>query len=201
MSSTSKDLKKCIVKVIVNPTREKCFSLRFSADHINLKLQIRHVAELHSLLDTLDQELPIRFHYSVQFNWSNTPNEIQNDKLFKDKIWAKFNSGMIYPKQLVEPLPPPPVLHGPVPWVIGSSLPHNEAPEPPAYHIKDIDRLVRIVAENIKTFGSAPDLTNHTEKNSIKIRNYLRSSLAIPALTTAEAIEIAKRVPPPTREL
>lgn len=158
----------CIIKILVNPNAERCFSLRFKLakkNHVNVKIVLNNPSELHLVIDEMVDTLKTRFNFVVNFNWKNTPAVIQNDARARERLLRLFQTG----------------------------LEKKESP----LHIptsQEIDRLVQVAKLHMAN-GSVPDFHNVlTEKGRKKIHNYLVSHLAMPNMTMDMALAIAERL-------
>jgi hypothetical protein len=86
---------KLVVKVIINPSATISFNLRFQIypkEMANLKITARGAEDLPEVMKKLNYQIRDKFHFEVEFNWSNTPEAVKTDEVFKRAIMDKFQS-------------------------------------------------------------------------------------------------------------
>lgn len=82
----------CIVKVVINPTLPREYSLRFisaARPTLRVRLIVARVEDLPLLAAEMRETLP-RFDYSLQFNWKNTPKAVVESIVFRDTMREIF---------------------------------------------------------------------------------------------------------------
>jgi hypothetical protein len=158
----------CLIRVIINPTVKKSFSLTFGKQ-LDVKIMINNQAELLEIAESMEQNILGVYNYKTQFNWTNVPQDIQNNSIFREKMLKLFQSGL----------------------PIGD----QSGPKDPIKDYKNIDKLVQISKLHIQNYGCAPNFSNiSTATGRKKIHEYLRSHLARPNMSMEMALQIASRL-------
>lgn len=163
----------CYVKIVVNPQATKSFALRFEMypkKDVNLKIMLPNPHELGSILDEIKKQIPIKYNFNVQWNWKNVPQAIKEDKKFQEEILKIFSSGISVGNTL--------------------GLDSGKTINPgvlPTNSNTEYSKLAAIIKMHVEHYGAAPDFrSNHTEKNKLKIHNYIKAALGMPKLTLDE---------------
>jgi hypothetical protein len=85
--------KKMMVKIVVNPTAIKSFSIKFENGKAYLKIIITNINEIYPMLSEIKKQFPIKYSFTLEFNWKNVPSAIKDDKKIKDELIKIFGLG------------------------------------------------------------------------------------------------------------
>jgi hypothetical protein len=90
---------KCRVKIIVNRDAQISFNIRGSPESglVNIKLIIKNVSEIHSLLDFIEKTINPHYNWNIEWNWKNVPESLKKDAQLRKKMLEMFSSALILP--------------------------------------------------------------------------------------------------------
>jgi len=97
-SMTSPAVKtRCRTKIIVNPKVTKGFSLKFEPESnlVILKILIQDTSGIYAMFEQMKKLLLFPFNWEIEWNWKNTPLELQEDPVVKETISQMFSNDKI----------------------------------------------------------------------------------------------------------
>lgn len=184
----------CHVKTIVNPKATTSFAIRFQVmpkKEVYLKIILPNVDSLQTILDEIKKQIPMKYNFNVQFNFKNVPKSIEENKIFKEEILKIFNyykapTLIVENKDLIINKNNMLNFNNTNAEQFINSLPIQQTKTTSQY-----TQLASLIKVHVDNHGAAPDFKNNfSEKNKIKIHNYMKTVLAMPKLTMAESIII-----------
>lgn len=207
----------CRVSVVIDPkARDQSFSLRYGLaqasagdqENVTLKFVLQGHWQAKFMAKRLQEVIRMLKPCNVQLN--KLPKQLQDDVEFQETIRDVMYP--IIPENFVLPdvpdtsdtsdtsdsliVPPKFIITGGS--VVNSAEFSGEFDDYIDMQNVDMRRVQRSIATmkiHVKEYGAHPDFSDMTtEKKRKKIWNYMKSSLAIPALSLDEALYIASRL-------
>lgn len=171
-------LKKCIVKVVVNPQFNSSFNLKFDLfpkSSVNLKINLASVNELEYVLSEIKRYFTTKYNFDVQFNWKNVPKKIKQNRNFRLTILEIFHSGIPYEEndKTVK---------------LGDDIEKIEKVE------INFNELAKIIRSHMVLHGAAPNFKSSKINIINKRHNYIKTILNNYTLTVEDTEKISSLV-------
>jgi len=169
----------CMVKIIVNPSVEPSYTLKFEKGNLDIKVVTPNPAYLSELANEMNSSLQGNWNYKVQFNFKSVPETIKTNTHFKNTIYKLFGC-----REFIEFRD------------IKSKIQIAPAfiPNKSKMSDEDCQNCALIIHKYVNQYGASPDLSMRTPKGIKKIHSYVKSVVARPHLTEEDALRIADKL-------
>lgn len=93
------EIRKCLIKVIVNPVATVSVNIRFErlpTTNVYIKLSLHTVDHLQLLINEIKSQLREKYYFNVTWNFAHVPNSIKDNVAFRDEMMKIFSINDIY---------------------------------------------------------------------------------------------------------
>lgn len=208
----------CRVSVIIDPkARDQSFSLRYGLaqasagdqENVTLKFVLQGHWQAKFMAKRLQEVIRMLKPCNVQLN--KLPKQLQDDVEFqetiRDVMYPIIPENFVLPDVPTVPTVPDTLIAPPKFVITGESAANPANPALAGFSefddyidmqnvdMRRVQRSIATMKIHVKEYGAHPNFSDmNTEKKRRKIWNYMKSSLAIPALSLDEALYIASRL-------